>query len=123
MKVESLNSGMNFSLHNIETGQRSPQKTTAGKGLQALEDEKVVTNTKDPELREKIGQLAEAVEGFLQVMGTELKFNIDERTDHLQVEVIDPDKDKVIQKIPPDDLLKLAASIEDMVGVFVDKAF
>ena len=52
-------------------------------------------------------------------MGVELKFHIHKGTNKIQVDVIDPEKNKVIRKIPPDELLNLAASIEQMVGVFM----
>ena len=55
-------------------------------------------------------------------IGVSLKFNIDERTDMVQVEVRDPETDKLIRKIPADEMLDLAASIENMVGLFLDKA-
>jgi flagellar protein FlaG len=55
-------------------------------------------------------------------LGVNLKFNIDERTDIVQVEVRDPETDKLIRKIPADEMLDLAASIEKMVGLFLDKA-
>jgi flagellar protein FlaG len=55
-------------------------------------------------------------------IGVSLKFNIDERTDMVQVEVRDPETDKLIRKIPADEMLDLAASIENMVGLFLDRA-
>jgi flagellar protein FlaG len=36
--------------------------------------------------------------------------------------VRDPETDKLIRKIPADEMLDLAASIENMVGLFLDKA-
>ena len=62
---------------------------------------------------------------FMRIMsslGVNLKFNIDERTDMVQVEVRDPKTDKLIRKIPADEMLDLAASIENMVGLFLNKA-
>ncbi len=117
MKIETLNANVqNLTTREpaeLRPPQREPERAAGVTGLELGK----------PENREKLTELAGAMEQFLKVMGTELKFRIDERTNQVQVEVFDPQKDKVIQKIPPDDLLKLAASIEDMVGVFVDKAF
>ena len=71
---------------------------------------------------QKLQHLTEAVDSYMSSMGVSLKFNIDERTDQVQVEVRDPDTDKLIRKIPADEMLDLAASIENMVGLFLDKA-
>lgn len=71
---------------------------------------------------QKLQNLTEAVDSYMSSMGVSLKFNIDERTDQVQVEVRDPKTDKLIRKIPADEMLDLAASIENMVGLFLDKA-
>ena len=55
-------------------------------------------------------------------LGVNLKFHIDEKTDTVQVEVRDPETQKLIRKIPADEMLELAASIEKMVGLFLDRA-
>jgi len=72
---------------------------------------------------QKLQNLTEAVDTYMQSLGVNLKFNVDERTDMVQVEVRDPDTDKLIRKIPADEMLDLAASIENMVGLFLNKAF
>ena len=71
---------------------------------------------------QKLQHLTEAVDSYMASIGVSLKFNIDERTDMVQVEVRDPETDKLIRKIPADEMLDLAASIENMVGLFLDKA-
>ena len=71
---------------------------------------------------QKLQHLTEAVDSYMSSMGVSLKFNIDERTDMVQVEVRDPETDKLIRKIPADEMLDLAASIENMVGLFLDRA-
>ena len=71
---------------------------------------------------QKLQHLTEAVDSYMSSLGVNLKFNIDERTDIVQVEVRDPKTDKLIRKIPADEMLDLAASIENMVGLFLDKA-
>lgn len=72
---------------------------------------------------QKLQNLTDAVDSYMSSLGVNLKFNVDERTDMVQVEVRDPDTDKLIRKIPADEMLDLAASIENMVGLFLNKAF
>jgi flagellar protein FlaG len=71
---------------------------------------------------QKLQNLTEAVDSYMASLGVNLKFHIDEKTDTVQVEVRDPDTQKLIRKIPADEMLELAASIEKMVGLFLDKA-
>lgn len=71
---------------------------------------------------QKLQSLTEAVDSYMSSLGVNLKFSVDERTDIVQVEVRDPETDKLIRKIPGDEMLDLAASIENMVGLFLNKA-
>lgn len=71
--------------------------------------------------RETVVQLVESVEKILQSMGKELNFRVDEDSQKIQVEVIDPKNHRVIKKIPADEILALASSMEKMVGVFLNK--
>ena len=50
-----------------------------------------------------------------------LNFRVDERTHRIVVKVIDTRTDKVIKEIPPEQLVELAAKIQEMVGLLVDE--
>ncbi len=71
---------------------------------------------------QKLQNLTDAVDSYMSSLGVNLKFHIDEKTDTVQVEVRDPETQKLIRKIPADEMLELAASIEKMVGLFLDRA-
>lgn len=49
-----------------------------------------------------------------------LRFKIHDETDRVVVQIIDSKEKKVIKEIPPENLLKLAAQIQDMIGVLLD---
>lgn len=51
----------------------------------------------------------------------QLSFTFHKETKSLIVRVIDPDTNKVIREIPPEELLELAARIEEMIGLLFDK--
>lgn len=53
--------------------------------------------------------------------GVELKFKFHESGD-LQVELVNADNDKVVRKIPPDELLELSASLREMAGTFLNRS-
>jgi flagellar protein FlaG len=63
------------------------------------------------------------MESYASAMGSELNFKLDEKNNVLQVEVIDPATDKVIRKIPPDELLNLANSLEKATAVMINRMF
>ncbi len=50
-----------------------------------------------------------------------LDFRVDEKTNRVVVKVIDTKTDKVIKEIPPEQLLHLAAKIQEMIGLLVDE--
>lgn len=51
----------------------------------------------------------------------QLSFTFHRETKSLIVKVIDPDTNKVIREIPPEELLELAARIQEMIGILFDK--
>jgi flagellar protein FlaG len=50
-----------------------------------------------------------------------LDFQVDKDTQRIIVKVIDTETDKVIKEIPPEQLVQLAAKIQEMVGLLVDE--
>ena len=50
-----------------------------------------------------------------------LDFQVDKDTQRIVVKVIDTETDKVIKEIPPEQLVQLAAKIQEMVGLLVDE--
>jgi len=45
---------------------------------------------------------------------------LDDSQNRVQVEIVDQKSNKVLRKIPQDDLLKLSASIKEMTGVLLN---
>ncbi|HRY15578.1 MAG: flagellar protein FlaG [Candidatus Competibacteraceae bacterium] len=69
--------------------------------------------------------LASAVEQlnqhFKSLPRTQLQFTIDEKADRIVVKVMDAEKNEVIRQIPPEDVLKLAASLKDKINMQAEK--
>ena len=53
------------------------------------------------------------------VFNRRLDFKVDKDTNRIIVKVIDTKTDKVIKEIPPEQLIELAAKIQEMVGLLV----
>lgn len=67
-------------------------------------------------------RLAEPVERFMAKVGVEISFHVHEKTGEMQAEVRDASGEKVLRKVPADELLRLAASIREMGEHFLSKA-
>lgn len=50
-----------------------------------------------------------------------LDFRVDETTHRVVVKVIDTETDKVIKEIPPEQILHIAARMQEMIGLLVDE--
>ena len=126
MKISSLSFEPQEMLTAVDTvAQQRSAPENSERDLHALLRDDTATAPQDETEEislQKLQHLTEAVDSYMASIGVSLKFNIDERTDMVQVEVRDPKTDKLIRKIPADEMLDLAASIENMVGLFLDKA-
>ncbi len=127
MKITSLASESTDFLPQVEP---TPVPQRSGEDIPARDSAPTLTRDESQPLHpekaedislQKLQNVTEAMDSYMASMGVSLKFNIDERTDTVQVEVRDPETDKLIRKIPADEMLDLAASIEKMMGLFLDR--
>lgn len=79
------------------------------------------TSSQAPLDRKDVEKLVTDVQKDFDSRGITLKFNLIDNSSDIQVEVMDSEKNKVIRKIPADELVKLSASIKNLAGVFVNK--
>lgn len=49
-----------------------------------------------------------------------LRFEVHDESNRIMVQVIDKETDELIREIPPERLLRLAAQIQDMIGLLLD---
>lgn len=71
--------------------------------------------------RETVLELVRQAEENLAERGVALKFKVNEDADSIQVEVREAGSEKVIRKIPADEVVQLSKSIKDMAGQLLDK--
>lgn len=105
--------GKNFRIDNENTRRRFGQGPETQKPAEAAEA---------PERSAVLERTVQPVERFMQSIGVEIKFHLHEETGEMQAEVMDPAGEKVIRKIPSDEILRLAASIKEMSDHFLNKA-
>ncbi len=80
---------------------------------------------KDTGYFEDEAHISEAIEKLKHTgeifINRRLDFRIHEETHRVVVKVIDTETDKVIKEIPPEQILQLAARIQEMIGLLVDE--
>lgn len=79
---------------------------------------------KDTGYFEDKAHISEAIEKLKhtgEIFNRRLDFRIHEETHRVVVKVIDTETDKVIKEIPPEQILQLAARIQEMIGLLVDE--
>jgi flagellar protein FlaG len=68
-----------------------------------------------------LNEALEKLKTIGDIFNRRLDFEVDEDTNRVIVKVIDTKTDKVIKEIPPEQLVQLAAKIQEMIGLLVDE--
>ena len=69
--------------------------------------------------REKLDQAVQSLRDYSASVGVKLNFQVNMDKDSLQVEVLDPKSDQLIRKIPADQALDLADSIQESMAALL----
>jgi flagellar protein FlaG len=93
---------------------------TPGALKTAAEEQPVLKNTSQ-DGKEAINQAIEKLRDLGDLFNRRLDFRMDQETHRVVVKVIDTETDKVIKEIPPEQVLRLAAKIQEMIGLLVDE--
>ncbi len=100
------------------------EPSSAAKVNQPNPPQELSTERKDVEAIEqkKLEKMAKAMENFIMSIQRDLRIKVHRETGRLMVQVISAEDGKVIREIPPEELLNLAAKMEEMVGILFDTA-
>jgi flagellar protein FlaG len=69
----------------------------------------------------KLGSLAADLEQVGLVFNKRLQFVVDHKSNEVTVKVIDPETDKVIKVLPPEELQRLHRKLEETIGFLFDQ--
>lgn len=86
-----------------------------------LEIKKVDVLESNKPTQQAISKAAEDIQNFVKEMGRNLQFSIDKTTGYNVVRVINPETEEVIRQLPSEELLKIAASMQEMGSVLVNQ--
>jgi len=104
--------------HGPSTTKVSPDKVSPEKAAEVSADRKEAQTIE----QQKLEMIAEAIENFIRSIQRELRIKVHNDTGRLMVQVISAEDGKVIREIPPEELLNLAAKMEEMVGILFETA-
>jgi len=68
------------------------------------------------ESRNKIEQIAEAMNRYVKSAQRDLKIGVHQGTGDVIIKVISKENGKIIREIPPEEILNLAANMDKMIG-------
>lgn len=72
--------------------------------------------------RNALMQAMDMAEEHLNGAGLNIRLKVADNSERLQVEVFDPKTKEVLRRFPPDEIIRLAESIEEMAGLIVDRS-
>jgi flagellar protein FlaG len=104
-QVKATDGQFNFS-RPFETVKAAPRE---------IEIRKTAHDTKN--LDESIRELQK----ISDMMGREIRFNVNRDTDRVVIKIVDPVTDRVIKEIPSADVQKLQSRIKEIVGALFDE--
>ncbi len=89
-----------------------------------VKEEATSSETPDPTqtAQNAVTGILAPVEDFMLSLGVDLKFHVHEESGEVQAEVRDSSGEKVIRKIPSDEVLKLSAKMKEFTNHYLDRA-
>jgi flagellar protein FlaG len=88
------------------------ENDTTGKGQQEKQAPR--------DVRPKVEHAVHELNDLVKMLHTSLQFSIDDKTKKIIVKVMDADTQKVIRQIPPEEMVKISARVQELLGVLID---
>ena len=71
--------------------------------------------------RDVIAKAAQQIQSFVQSMGRNLNFSVDQSTGYHIVRVVNPDTNEVVRQLPSEEMLKIAQTMSHLNNVLVSQ--
>ena len=71
---------------------------------------------------QQIEALVKGLNDAVKIIGTKLSFSVDGSTRRTVVKVVNAETNEVIRQIPPDEVLRMAQRIDELMGMLFDGA-
>lgn len=87
----------------------------------AGKDSRLTNDVDKRPMKQNVSEVVDGLNSIMDMVNRRMEFAVHKETGRLMVNVVDKDTQKVIKTIPPEEFLDLAARIDEMVGLFLDK--
>ncbi|MBN1904140.1 MAG: flagellar protein FlaG [Deltaproteobacteria bacterium] len=115
--------------HSIDQGLSAPSHMTTSEPVNSSASEinfyRANTEKRSKEIKkatdEKIAHITELVDSYVRSIQKDIKIQVNSDTGDISVKVISEETGKVIREIPSQEMLALAARMEEISGVLFDQ--
>ena len=117
-------SNQNLNTSSIQQSQPQPQPVVDAemvKKVAAVEIKPSNVQKESQITQDVVAKAATQIQNFVQEMGRNLSFTVDETTGYNVVRVMNPETNEVIRQLPSEELLKIARSMEQLNNVLVNQ--
>ena len=70
---------------------------------------------------EDVRRMSRLLDKIVESLNWNIKVRIDESSDRIVTQIVDPEKNAVIKQIPPQELLEIMSRLKEFVGVLLDR--
>jgi flagellar protein FlaG len=96
-----------------------PSVARAESSPPAQKAEKAETQQPSPD-RESVHDLSRMLNEVIESLNWNIRIRVDDDTDRIVTQIIDPDKNEIIKQIPPQELLEIMSRLRNIVGLLLD---
>ena len=71
--------------------------------------------------REDVRRMSRVLNKIVESLNWNIKVRIDETSDRIVTQIVDPETDEIIKQIPPQELLDIMSRVKELVGLLLDR--
>jgi flagellar protein FlaG len=98
-------------------------RSSALEGEHRDDRRKVSLDQQGAQASDRTAALVEEMNRAARALNARVSFSIDQRTAKVVIRVIDGETNEVLRQIPPEEMLRVAAQMQQLLGVLIDKSF
>jgi flagellar protein FlaG len=102
-------------------GQKIEKRGTEEFPRKVVEKKDNVSAAREEVPREEVEQVAAKLNRLMGLFEKSMKFEVHEKSNRIMVKIIDDESGEVLTEIPPEKILDMLSSLQEFVGVLVDK--
>jgi flagellar protein FlaG len=77
----------------------------------------------ETQVSERVASVVDEMNRAARALNARVSFSIDQRTEKVVIRVIDGETNEVLRQIPPEEVLRIAAHMQQLLGIVIDKSF